>query len=302
MALTTSEPARDETDAALDRLHADLRRALSRESAETLDRLIALQPRRRGARGFEDLGSAVVAALTRAAAIEPVGERRDVARALIAALAVDVVTRATAAGVTETIVERTRRWRERLLVFLRDEAPDDYAFPSDYFVKDYRFVTALTLPCGAQVVDLDDGIGPKTALLLSIQTPLGAFQAWRARWFRVHTEGRYLDEFDESGWERCYRDLAELFALHPKIAGMAATSWFYDPQLSTISPRLAYLRETPMGGGARLVRHGTSAFDIESATATSATRRSLYEAGRYQPVCCSILWARRDLIAWAENH
>ena len=125
-------------------------------------------------------------------------------------------------------------------------------------------------------------------------------RAWRQPWFRPHTEGRYLNEFNDAGWQDCYREIARLLERHPQIRGMAATSWFYDPALGEISPRLDYLRRLPMDHGALLVRHGTTPFDIHSATATSASRRALHEAGNYDPVCCSILWDRRDLIAWAK--
>ena len=74
---------------------------------------------------------------------------------------------------------------------------------------------------------------------------------------------------------------------------MAATSGFYDPQLSAISPRLAYLPDLPMQYGARRVAHGTTEFDIKSATATSPTRRELDDQGKYTPICHSILSEQR---------
>ena len=168
-------------------------------------------------------------------------------------------------------------------------------------MKDYRFVEALSVPCGAQVVDLADSIGLKTAITLaSVISIREAWSSFRNDWFRVHTEGRYLDEFNESGWTRCYREISKLYSLHPHIRGMVATSWFYDPQLEAISPRLAYLASLPMSNGAIRVAHGTTEFDIRSATATSSTRRDLYETGRYTPICHSILWKREDMIRWAE--
>ena len=279
-------------------LHDQAVARLSPGGRATLERLKALEPARSGRRGFEDLGGSTVRALTAAAAAS---ERVEISRALIAWLARDVVARTEACKVTPRILERTRNWRGPLHDFLSGELPEDYAFPSDFFVKDYRFVTALSVPCGAQVTDLDDGIGPKTALLLARQLGIGAaVSAYRARWFRVHTESRYLDEFNEPGWTECYREVADLLKLHPHIRGMAATSWFYDPQLSAISPRLAYLPDLPMQYGARRVAHGTTEFDIKSATATSPTRRELYEQGKYTPVCHSILWDRDDMIRWAD--
>ncbi len=82
---------------------------------------------------------------------------------------------------------------------------------------------------------------------------------------------------------------------------MVGTSWFYDPALPAISPRLAYLQQRPLEAGAFLVRHGRGAIYTERATLTSETRRKLYEEGKYLPVCFSLVWPRDALIAWAER-
>ena len=266
-----------------------------------LDRIAEIEPCRVGCRGFENLGKKATAGLAEAANIASVSERRDFGRALIARLAQDTMERAAGLVLTPRILERTRCWLIRLAGFLETMETVDYAFPGDIFCKDYRFVTMMTVPCGAQVVDLNDGVGPKTAIKLALQNPLAGVRAVRSTWFRPHTESRYLEEFNEAGWENCYREIAYLLKLHPKIRGMAATSWFYDPALSDISPRLEYLRKLPVDHGATLVRHATTDFDVLSATATSPTRRALYETGKYKPLCCSILWDRRDMLAWADE-
>lgn len=281
-------------------IEASLRAAMPAERQALLERIAATEPCRAGCRGFENLGGAVVTALRNAAAISDETERRDFSRALVARLARSTMTLAAGLALTPKIVERTRAWLPRLADFLEGQEQGDYWFPGDWLCKDYRFVTMMTVPCGAQVVDLDDGVGPKTALKLALRHPAAGMRAWRQPWFRPHTEGRYLDEFNDAGWQDCYREIARLLERHPQIRGMAATSWFYDPALGEISPRLDYLRRLPMDHGALLVRHGTTPFDIHSATATSASRRALHEAGNYDPVCCSILWERRDLIAWAK--
>lgn len=283
-------------------IHDKAAASLTPTNRALLERLKILTPARKRRRGFEDLGGPAVRMLSEAANIFPVEQRKELSRALIAWLGDDVVARTQARGVTPRMIERTADWRRWLLNFLAGELPDDYAFPSDFFVKDYRFVTALTVPCGAQVVDLEDRIGPKTALLLARQSGVGeALRSYQSNWFRVHTESRYLEEFNESGWTECYREVTELLKLHPHIRGMAATSWFYDPQLTEISPRLAYLPELPVRNGARQIAHGTTGFEIKSATATSPTRRKLYEQGRYMPVCYSVLWHREDMIRWSES-
>jgi hypothetical protein len=43
-------------------------------------------------------------------------------------------------------------------------------------------------------------------------------------WFSPHTDSRYLDEFDEAGWERTYLNVASLLSSHVDVAGIAIDS------------------------------------------------------------------------------
>lgn len=281
-------------------LAGTLRAGLSEQGLALLDRIASLEPKRKGARGFEDLGRPILAVFDEMSKLEPVSQRRDVARALIATLATSTMGRVRNSIVTPRVIERAEAWNVFLLEYLSKRAAKDYYWPNDYFVKDYRYVMGLTVPCGAQVVDLDDGVGPKTAFKLALHGPLRALAHWRGRWFRPHTDTRYLKLFNEAGWREYYVEVADLIKLHPNIRGIASTSWFFDPQLATVSPDLRYIHDIPMQHGGQIVRHGTSDFDIKSATAWSPTRHAQYKAGTYLPTCYSVLWERRELLAWAE--
>ena len=282
-------------------LHAMQRATLGVDATHLLDQLVELRPCESGCREFANLGTQVVGPLTRAAALPDAGERRSLSRALIAYLAADAVERIAERTVTSEIIARAGRWRETLLDYLRGDDQEDYWFPNDLFLKDYRFVTAITVPCGAQVVDLADGIGPKTALKLGLAHPRLVVRALQRPWFQIHTEARYLDEFNDAGWTKFYHTAVALLKINPHIQGIVGTSWFYDPALGIISPRLAYLRDYPVAHGAVSVKQGTTAFDIKSATATSETRRQLFAEGRYQPTCHTIIWPREAMIAWDAN-
>ena len=83
---------------------------------------------------------------------------------------------------------------------------------------------------------------------------------------------------------------------------MAGTSWFYDPALPAISPRLAYLQSTPLANGAHLVRHGPGADHTARATETSPTRKALVASGSYVPIAGTIMWPRSDLLSWAVRN
>ncbi len=282
-------------------LAQQLKAGLSAAEQALVDAAIAAPVRTGPSYGFEDVGSAAVAALTALAGIADPLRRVTAARAVIASLAAGSVDRIRAQRVPDEVMERSVTWSDTLYAFLTGDVPADYHFPHDSFMKDYRFVTAMTVPCGAQVVDLAERMGPKTILKLATSAPLRAIRAATGPWFRPHTESRYLTEFNEDGWTHCYGLMAQLLERHPSVRGMVATSWFYDPKLAEISPRLNYLRDFPVDNGAVLVAHGTTPFDIESATSTSPTRRKLYEEGKFTPVCHSVLWFRDEMLAWARG-
>lgn len=121
-----------------------------------------------------------------------------------------------------------------------------------------------------------------------------------APWYQIHTHTSVIADFNEEGWEQCYRVIAGMLALNPIVKGMFGISWFYDPGLEEISPRLRYLRQTPLSGGARLFyRGGDETENVRNATSKSETRRKLYEAGKYKPVAYAMVWRRADLLRWA---
>ena len=59
----------------------------------------------------------------------------------------------------------------------------------------------------------------------------------------MHTEPRWLEDWNEAGWDEVYRQCARLLRSRPRLLGLVATAWFYDPQLAAISPHLGYCRE-----------------------------------------------------------
>jgi hypothetical protein len=158
--------------------------------AELLDRLdpdhrvlvaAARAQRQKSSRtyGFEDLGAAAVERLRALAALPEPG-RTIGSRALIAGLCVDNAE-GLGDGLTARVRERSVDSLARLLPFLQSEPEGGYGFPDDYFLKDYRFATGMTVPCGAQVVDLAERPGVKTMTAL---LPRAELLAWRHRYRR----------------------------------------------------------------------------------------------------------------------
>jgi hypothetical protein len=176
----------------------------------------------------------------------------------------------------------------------------------DAFVKDVRIALGFSVPAGAQDIDLDSAIRIRSLLKhAAVVRDLSPFaRLWRdalaARWYKIHTDSRDLSEFNEAGWIRCYERMATLMIVDRESAGVSGTSWFFDPQLDEVSPRLTYLRRIPLDGGAVLIRNGPGAIHTERATATSESRRRLVSEGRYLPTCYTVLWPRAALLEWAR--
>ena len=194
---------------------------------------------------------------------------------------------------------------ERLAHYLETlEGP----YPPDHKHKDVAFITGEAVPVTrSHSVDLSSRIGYRASLALIAERPYWRHvrQLLRGQelgpWLRVHTEPRWLEDWNEAGWDRAYRQCARLLRSRPHLLGLAATAWFYDPQLAYVSPRLRYCRERLLERGAIMLRVGTSAFDIESAIVRSATRRKLYEDGKYVPVSYTLLWPQDLLLKWDDS-
>lgn len=201
-------------------------------------------------------------------------------------------------------------WRTRemskLEHFIVAHAITEYSsHSSDSFIKDVRYVLGMSIPCGAQSVEIDDRLRLRSLIKHALTTgqlaPLRMLgqSAIRGGWFGIHTDSRDLSFFSEAGWKECYTRIAELLKLNPSVEGIVGSSWFFDPQLVSISPRLAYLQEIPLKNGAVAIRNGPGAIHTSRATATSRSRRELYETGKYLPVCYTVAWPRQAVIRWA---
>ncbi|WP_426106597.1 hypothetical protein [Massilia sp. TSP1-1-2] len=180
------------------------------------------------------------------------------------------------------------------------------ALDQDLFQKEFGLATLRLYAAGSQLVDYRCGVPRSTVLAegmaralpkLLTMVKLGGFRPY----FQIHTHKFNLDAFHEAGWEECYLCCAELYAVHPEVLGMYGSSWFYDPALATISPRLAYLRDTPGNNGAALMFVVKGGDAINNATATSASRRQLYEEGKYAPTNYMLVWGRDAQRAWAAR-
>lgn len=230
----------------------------------------------------------------------------DMRRALVATWALELPGRAKAADLPPEVTELHPYWLDRLAEFLTAaEGPYD----RDHWAKDVRFSLVLSVPgARTQTIDLSSPMGPGQVVRNGRDGygwgQLVAYvkaQGWKKPWLEVHTESRHTADFTEEGWDRAWATAAAICKRRPELAGMIGSSWFYDPPLETISPRLAYLRLNPLKGGAFIIHQGPGEIHSERAGATSPTRRAMIESGEYTPRCWQVAWPRTALIAWADQ-
>jgi hypothetical protein len=228
----------------------------------------------------------------------------DHRRALVALWALEMPARVPAADLPAASLELYPDWIGRLADFLT-AAADPY--DRDFFAKDVRLSLVLSAPgARTQMIDLSSPLGPGQVLRharegwgWSVIPAYAAAQAWKP-WLEVHTESRELSDFNEAGWDRAWATAAEICKSRPEMAGMLGSSWFYDPPLEQISPRLAYLRVNPLKHGAFMVHQGPGDIHTQRAATSSPTRAALIEKGDYTARSWIVAWPRAALIKWAD--
>lgn len=196
---------------------------------------------------------------------------------------------------------------ERLARHLTGGSLEAYWIGSDDFLKDLRFVGGYSVPCGTVSADVYGEISRRSGIKSAVRygdlkNGFKIAMHGGPPWFDIHADSRHLEEFTPQGWLASYRRIADLLNSRPDVKGLVGTSWFYDPAVLHISPRLSYLHEVPLANGASLVKHGHSDEDARRATATSATRRSAVDRGSYHPRSYSMVWPREALTQWARRH
>jgi hypothetical protein len=98
-----------------------------------------------------------------------------------------------------------------------------------------------------------------------------------------------------------YYRTAKSLERQPAVKGLMLASWLYCESTSEVSPHLAWLRAVPQSGGALAIDLGPVPADAGFLVG-SEERRIKYQQGTYWPRTGCILWARKDLISWAERH
>jgi len=203
-----------------------------------------------------------------------------------------------------SIQEQYRHNFERFLKICRHRKGwADYL--EDVYWKDLAMARQQIFPAGAQIIEAYSGVSWKQGLSLKISQSIHFLSflcksGGKEGYYQIHTHTPELSKFNERGWSDCYIRIAEMLKKNKKIKGMFGASWFYDPQLEEISPRLTYLQKVPLRNGAKSFHIGED--KSGNAIAKSKTRMKLYNEGKYLPQTYLLIWLRKDLIDWVDRN
>lgn len=228
-------------------------------------------------------------------------------RALIAKLAVRLPALVEKMDLPQSIEAMYPKAFDRLAEFLTKTNNQLYDATGEFFCKDVRFVLGLMIPNGMVIFDMYSRFSVSSVIMSSLRDKSlsGIIKYFLAGgmgfWSQGHLDSRYLTEVSEKGFDDFFLRFAELLERKNNIRGYFGTSWLHDPQLPEISPRLAYWQKYPRKFGAFSLKHGSQQSDIAMAIKASETRKRLYKEGKYLPVCYSMLWPRKELIAWSNK-
>lgn len=179
--------------------------------------------------------------------------------------------------------------------------PDSYfSLGNDPFRKDLAILRHRLVPCGAEFATPFSGISRRLLFGGGWRQALRFLRVMAAcrgvaPFLELHMHPAWTHTFNPEGWLETYENLADLLAANPSLRGVQSTSWFLDPALEQVSPRLVYLRRVPERCGA-VIFHAGEDSDSSGALATSPTRRALHAAGRYQPRRYTRIWPRQRLL------
>ena len=185
-----------------------------------------------------------------------------------------------------------------------------YRYPEDKFFKELGVCNLRMIPTGARKIHF----GGLARRFLFKKGPKQFFQGIIFILFKLkgtkplyemHTDSHDPDlmaDFNYEGFTRAYLRIAQFLKLNEKVRGVFAASWFYDPQLAVISPRLAFLREIITNNGGRCFYCGTDDHATKDAILKSPTRNKLYMEGKYRPAKYMVVWPRRKMLLWADKH
>ena len=106
----------------------------------------------------------------------------------------------------------------------------------------------------------------------------------------------------ESEINRSYYRMAQSLAMQPGVKGLIASAWFFSPDISRVSPHLAWLAQFFLDNGGIVANMGAAGPEASGVLSRSNKRKELYQAGQLHPTLGLVLWPRKQMLRWAAAH
>ena len=228
-------------------------------------------------------------------------------RLILVSLIIDYEDRIKQRNIPESIPELISYEFERILKGVQKNREGFYFHENDLFAKDFGLCRLKLIPCGSEYIDLQSGVPRKIPFLGGISqfTNAAYFFITKTNGFKPfyesHWDRRLIKFFSKKEYDACYARIADILLKNPKVRGMFSSSWWFDPQLETISPELAFLRTVPEKNGAKLFHVGFDSVAISDAIKFSSKRKKLYDSGHYSPQVYMLVWPREDMLDWSAR-
>ena len=181
-----------------------------------------------------------------------------------------------------------------------------YSLQNDEFLKDLAVLSFRLVPLGELSVDLSSGPGRRKLLKCR---PVSFVQALRV--LRLGAGGltpifqAYTHTLAGGRGGKDYLDtshrLADLAAANPHVKGVVGEAWMEDPNLEFITPHHSLRGRLAASNGGALLRVGCDEVSTALALETSATRRQLWEEGKYVPTSYMRIWPRDGIVRWSAR-
>jgi hypothetical protein len=219
----------------------------------------------------------------------------------------DAIERLNGMKLTDEIIRLYHEWFQRVLDDFSTQPDDYYDYRGPSFGFDVGICSLRDIPVGGAWILETRRVGLRPFFGGGVRQFFDYLQfvilkgRGFAPYFTTHTAPRYLHLFNEQEMDLCYQRVAELMKLRPNVKGYYRRSWFLDPNLENISPKLGYLRKVPLQNGAKLFAACSTQTEVKYALAVSSTRRRLYEQGKYLPTGYAFIWPRKEFLAWADR-
>jgi hypothetical protein len=200
---------------------------------------------------------------------------------------------------------------ERILNEIETNArpPGFYRHSEDAFSKDLAICTLKLIPIHGRTCErvvfparslLEGGWRQAVSGMAFLFLECGGRVPFLQSHWVTHVPG-FKEKLTLEGAILFHRLVAKVMRRDDQIRGLFGTGWMNDPHMERVSPRLACFRYFHLANGARMFRTGRSENATRAATAASATRRRLYEEGKYVPTNYTNVWSRKRLLRWADE-